>query len=79
MKLKPHQEYLSVRERTHSIERQERPVSDGEKASGGSTHLHVDTRLHRLSVADGGHVDDQQVDSLLLQLVHRLVVRPHRT
>ena len=77
MKLKSQKEFLSARQRTHSIERQERPVSDGEKASGGSAHLHMHAGLHRLSVADGGHVDDQQVDPLLLQLVHRLVVGPH--
>merc|ERR1719234_1115828 len=65
---------------THrSIERKERPVSDREKASSGSSHLDVNTCFHRLSVADGSHMDNQQVDSLLLQLIHRLVVGPHRT
>ena len=39
----------------------------------------MDTRSDRLGVADGGDVDDQQVDSLLLQLVHRLVVQSNRT
>merc|ERR1719234_2315387 len=63
---------------THrSIEREERPVSDGEKASSGSSHLHMNTGFNRLSVADSSHMDNQQVDSLLLQLIHRLVVRTH--
>ena len=39
----------------------------------------MDTGSDRLGVADGGDVDDQQVDSLLLQLVHRLVVQSNRT
>ena len=68
-----------VRAKTHPIERKKRPIGDGKESTGGGSHLNVDTGSDRLGVADGGHVDDQQVDSLLLQLVHRLVVQSNRT
>ena len=48
-----------ARTRTYSVERQERPVSDGKKASSGSSHLDVNTSFHGLCVTDGSHVDDQ--------------------